>query len=174
MRHPTPPLRLHVRLSTCASPRAPLHVRLSTCASPRAPLSYLHDKNIVHRDLKPENILYLSPDPDAPIKVADFGLARLVSGTDLMKTACGTPGYVAPEVLKNQGYDSGAVDMWSAGVILYILLCGFPPFYEEELPALFDQIMNARYSSHLPHPATPPTTSYPCTPRADPPVLSHS
>jgi len=108
-------------------------------------LGYLHDKNIVHRDLKPENILYLSPDPDAPIKVADFGLARLVSGTDLMKTACGTPGYVAPEVLKNQGYDSGAVDMWSAGVILYILLCGFPPFYEEELPALFDQIMNARY-----------------------------
>ena len=53
--------------------------------------------------------------------------------------------YVAPEILKNQGYDSGAVDMWSTGVILYILLCGFPPFYEEELPALFDQILHARY-----------------------------
>eukprot|EP00967_Tisochrysis_lutea_P017718 scaffold20064_cov32-Tisochrysis_lutea.AAC.3 len=62
-----------------------------------------------------------------------------------MKTACGTPGYVAPEILRNQGYDSGAVDIWSAGVILYILLCGFPPFYEEELPALFDQILSARY-----------------------------
>ena len=62
-----------------------------------------------------------------------------------MKTACGTPGYVAPEVLKNKGYDSGAVDMWSAGVILYILLCGFPPFFEEELPALFEQIMKGRY-----------------------------
>ncbi|KAL1511495.1 hypothetical protein AB1Y20_006293 [Prymnesium parvum] len=85
------------------------------------------------------------PAEDAPIKIADFGLARLVSSKDLMKTACGTPGYVAPEVLRNQGYDSGAVDMWSAGVILYIMLCGFPPFYEEELPALFDQIMNARY-----------------------------
>ena len=53
-------------------------------------------------------------------------------------------GYVAPEILKNKGYDSGAVDLWSVGVILYILLCGFPPFYEEELPALFDQILHAR------------------------------
>ena len=57
----------------------------------------------------------------------------------------GFAGYVAPEVLKNKGYDSGAVDMWSTGVILYILLCGFPPFYEEELPALFEQILHARY-----------------------------
>ena len=63
----------------------------------------------------------------------------------MMKTACGTPGYVAPEILNNKGYDSSAVDMWSTGVILYILLCGFPPFYEEELPALFKQILHARY-----------------------------
>ena len=62
-----------------------------------------------------------------------------------MKTACGTPGYVAPEILNNKGYDSPAVDLWSTGVILYILLCGFPPFYEEELPALFDSILKARY-----------------------------
>jgi len=108
-------------------------------------LAYLHEKDIVHRDLKPENILYESPADDAQIKVADFGLARIVSNKDMMKTACGTPGYVAPEILKNQGYNSGAVDLWSAGVILYILLCGFPPFYEEELPALFDQILHARY-----------------------------
>jgi len=108
-------------------------------------LKYLHDMNIVHRDLKPENILLESPAEDAPIKVADFGLARMISNKDMMKTACGTPGYVAPEVLQNKGYSSGAVDIWSAGVILYILLCGFPPFYEEELPALFDQILKGRY-----------------------------
>jgi len=108
-------------------------------------LNYMHEKKIVHRDLKPENILYSTPDEDSPIKVADFGLARVISSKEMMKTACGTPGYVAPEVLKNKGYDSGAVDMWSTGVILYILLCGFPPFYEEELPALFEQILHARY-----------------------------
>jgi len=114
-------------------------------------LDYLHEKKIVHRDLKPENILLsqkkedLSPGEEAEIKVADFGLARLIADKDLMRTACGTPGYVAPEVLKNKGYGSGAVDLWSAGVILYILLCGFPPFYEEELPALFDQILKGRY-----------------------------
>jgi serine/threonine protein kinase len=108
-------------------------------------LKYMHELKIVHRDLKPENILYSTPDEDSPIKVADFGLARVISNKEMMKTACGTPGYVAPEVLKNKGYDSGAVDMWSTGVILYILLCGFPPFYEEELPALFEQILHARY-----------------------------
>merc|ERR1719487_1507833 len=108
-------------------------------------LKYMHEKKIVHRDLKPENILYSTTDEDSPIKVADFGLARVISNKEMMKTACGTPGYVAPEVLKNKGYDSGAVDMWSTGVILYILLCGFPPFYEEELPALFEQILHARY-----------------------------
>ena len=106
-------------------------------------LAYLHAHNITHRDIKPENLLLAAAADDAPIKLADFGFAR--QGFDQMKTACGTPGYVAPEILKNKGYDSGAVDMWSAGVILYILLCGFPPFYEEELPALFDQILHARY-----------------------------
>ena len=109
-------------------------------------LEFLHEKKIVHRDLKPENILYANAAPDETIKIADFGLARsLAAKGDMMKTACGTPGYVAPEILANKGYDKTAVDMWSVGVILYILLCGFPPFYEEELPALFDSILKARY-----------------------------
>ena len=103
-------------------------------------LGYLHSRQVVHRDLKPENILC----EGQTLKIADFGLARVVSKGDMLKTVCGTPGYVAPEILMNQGYDSGAVDMWSMGVILYILLCGFPPFYEEELPALFEQILHAR------------------------------
>jgi len=108
-------------------------------------LSTLHALKVVHRDLKPENLLYESPESDN-IKVADFGLARTVAKEgEMMKTACGTPGYVAPEILLNKGYDNTAVDMWSVGVILYILLCGFPPFYEEELPALFDSIMKARF-----------------------------
>jgi len=111
-------------------------------------LSVLHKNGIVHRDLKPENILYADKKGDNMdvIKIADFGLARsLAAKGEMMKTACGTPGYVAPEILANKGYDKTAVDMWSVGVILYILLCGFPPFYEEDLPALFDSILKARY-----------------------------
>lgn len=111
---------------------------------------YLHSKKIVHRDLKPENLLYESKAPDAKIKLADFGLSTLVAEEDMLKTACGTPGYVAPEVLSNKGYGA-AVDIWSVGVILYILLCGFPPFYEENTAKLFDQIMNARYDFPSPY-----------------------
>jgi len=110
-------------------------------------LSYLHAKGIVHRDLKPENLLYASPAPDAPIKLADFGLAKIVSSggqSSVMHTTCGTPGYVAPEVLKNDGYDK-QVDAWSMGVILYILLCGFPPFHDDNQALLFEQIKNGKY-----------------------------
>jgi serine/threonine protein kinase len=106
-------------------------------------LAYLHAKGIVHRDLKPENLLYASTADDAPIKLADFGLSKLCGDTIVLQTACGTPNYVAPEILANKGYGI-PVDMWSVGVILYILLCGFPPFYEEELPALFQQIMSGK------------------------------
>jgi len=91
----------------------------------------LHDQKIIHRDLKPENILLASLDDDITCKVADFGLSRMFpeDGPKAQKTGtlCGTPGYVAPEVLKREQY-SYPVDIWSLGVITYITLCGFPPF----------------------------------------------
>eukprot|EP00296_Roombia_truncata_P000103 JP435763.1.p1 GENE.JP435763.1~~JP435763.1.p1 ORF type:complete len:340 (+),score=101.43 JP435763.1:1-1020(+) len=113
-------------------------------------LQYLHQKGIVHRDLKPENLLYASPAEDASIKLADFGLAKMIGGGggggggQVMHTTCGTPGYVAPEVLKSEGYGE-LVDVWSMGVILYILLCGFPPFHDDNQALLFEQIKHGRY-----------------------------
>mmetsp|Transcript_12780 Transcript_12780/g.51024 ORF Transcript_12780/g.51024 Transcript_12780/m.51024 type:complete len:418 (-) Transcript_12780:62-1315(-) len=110
-------------------------------------IDYLHGMGIVHRDLKPENLLLKNPDDISEVKLADFGLSKIVTpgaNAAMMQTACGTPGYVAPEVLTADGYDK-EVDLWSIGVITYILLCGFPPFYNEHLPMLFEQIMKADY-----------------------------
>lgn len=98
-----------------------------------------------NRDLKPENILYASPADDAPLKLADFGLATLLKPNQLMTVACGTPGYVAPEILCGTAYGK-EVDIWSIGVILYILLCGFPPFYDDNNKKLFSLIINATYT----------------------------
>ncbi|KAM3621072.1 uncharacterized protein V6R79_005547 [Siganus canaliculatus] len=110
-------------------------------------VGYLHENSIVHRDLKPENLLYYNTDENAKIMVSDFGLSKLEHG--VMFTACGTPGYVAPEVLAQKPY-SKAVDCWSIGVITYILLCGYPPFYEENETRLFSKIMRAEYAFHSP------------------------
>lgn len=108
-------------------------------------IKYCHEKNIVHRDLKPENILYSSPADDATLKIADFGLATLLRPNQMMNVACGTPGYVAPEILRGVAYGK-EVDMWSIGVILYILLCGFPPFYDDNNKKLFALIIAANFS----------------------------
>ncbi|KAK2821039.1 hypothetical protein Q5P01_023998 [Channa striata] len=111
-------------------------------------VSYLHENSIVHRDLKPENLLYYSPDENAKIMVSDFGLSKTLEH-GVMSTACGTPGYVAPEVLAQKPY-SKAVDCWSIGVVTYILLCGYPPFFEENETRLFSKIMRADYAFHSP------------------------
>lgn len=113
-------------------------------------IQYLHKKGIVHRDLKPENLIYATKDNDSDVKITDFGLAKIANGSFVLKTACGTPNYVAPEVLLNEGYTS-AVDMWSVGVILYILLCGFPPFYSDNTPELFEQIIRGQYDFPSPY-----------------------
>ncbi|XP_044141938.1 calcium/calmodulin-dependent protein kinase type 1G [Bufo gargarizans] len=111
-------------------------------------VKYLHDNGIVHRDLKPENLLYLTPDENAKIMITDFGLSKMEE-SGIMSTACGTPGYVAPEVLAQKPY-SKAVDCWSIGVITYILLCGYPPFYEETESKLFEKIKDGSYEFESP------------------------
>ncbi|XP_033168097.1 calcium/calmodulin-dependent protein kinase type 1 isoform X3 [Drosophila simulans] len=102
-------------------------------------VDYMHEQGVVHRDLKPENLLYYSPDDDSKIMISDFGLSKM-EDSGIMATACGTPGYVAPEVLAQKPYGK-AVDVWSIGVISYILLCGYPPFYDENDANLFAQIL---------------------------------
>ncbi|KAM4749607.1 calcium/calmodulin-dependent protein kinase type 1D [Rhinophrynus dorsalis] len=111
---------------------------------------YLHRLGIVHRDLKPENLLYFSQEEESKIMISDFGLSKMEGKGDVMSTACGTPGYVAPEVLAQKPY-SKAVDCWSIGVIAYILLCGYPPFYDENDSKLFEQILKADYEFDSPY-----------------------
>eukprot|EP00997_Jenningsia_sp_PLL12_P006217 NODE_2762_length_870_cov_194.095006_g2278_i0.p1 GENE.NODE_2762_length_870_cov_194.095006_g2278_i0~~NODE_2762_length_870_cov_194.095006_g2278_i0.p1 ORF type:complete len:252 (+),score=68.10 NODE_2762_length_870_cov_194.095006_g2278_i0:113-757(+) len=115
-------------------------------------LSYLHSQGVIHRDLKPENLLYATKAEDSDIKISDFGLAKICKEDVVVKTACGSPNYVAPEVLqhKKEGY-SYPVDVWSAGVIIYVLLCGFCPFYDDNKAKLFKLINSGTYSFPSPH-----------------------
>ena len=93
---------------------------------------YCHDLGIAHRDLKPENILLSEEDiSEASVKISDFGLARGVSTSNLAETCCGTPGYVAPEVIGKKPYDARC-DIWSLGVIIFVLLSGTPPFFHDD------------------------------------------
>ena len=110
-------------------------------------IHYCHRHNVVHRDLKPENLLLSSLDDDAHVKLADFGFAIQAEGYSSLKTQCGTPGYVAPEILSTQPYGK-AVDMWSIGVITYILLGGYPPFHDDNQKVLFQKIKTAEYEFH--------------------------
>lgn len=105
-------------------------------------VDYMHEQGVVHRDLKPENLLYYSQEDDSKIMISDFGLSKM-EDSGIMATACGTPGYVAPEVLAQKPYGK-AVDVWSIGVISYILLCGYPPFYDENDANLFAQILKGK------------------------------
>lgn len=112
-------------------------------------IDYLHSLGIAHRDLKPENLLLSDKTRHAKIMISDFGLSKIFNDDEVMKTACGTPGYVAPEVLRRQGYGR-QVDLWSIGVITYILLCGYPPFYDQNNTVLFKQIMAGKYQFDKP------------------------
>ncbi|XP_071396938.1 calcium/calmodulin-dependent protein kinase type IV [Centroberyx affinis] len=108
-------------------------------------VAYLHENGVVHRDLKPENLLYADLSLDAPLKIADFGLSKIIDDQVTMKTVCGTPGYCAPEILRGNAYGP-EVDMWSVGVILYILLCGFEPFFDPRGDQyMYSRILNCDY-----------------------------
>ncbi|KAF5947177.1 hypothetical protein HYC85_013134 [Camellia sinensis] len=100
-------------------------------------VDYCHSKGVYHRDLKPENLLL---DSEGNLKISDFGLSALPGeGVSLLRTTCGTPNYVAPEVLSHKGYDGAVADVWSCGVILYVLMAGYLPFDEIDLTTLYSK-----------------------------------
>jgi len=111
-------------------------------------IAYLHQHHVIHRDLKPENLLLADGEDDSNIKLADFGLATKVveeNGVhEPLTQACGSPGYVAPEIIAFEGYGK-PVDVWAIGVIVYILLCGYPPFQGEDQDQLFENIKHGRF-----------------------------
>ncbi|XP_067253574.1 calcium/calmodulin-dependent protein kinase type II subunit beta isoform X35 [Chanodichthys erythropterus] len=108
-------------------------------------VSHIHHHDIVHRDLKPENLLLASKCKNAAVKLADFGLAIEVQGDQQAWFGfAGTPGYLSPEVLRKEAYGK-PVDIWACGVILYILLVGYPPFWDEDQHKLYQQIKAGAY-----------------------------
>lgn len=131
-------------------------------------LKYLHNNDIIHRDIKPENILLditpmTSPtqkrtgpwdenEYDIKVKIADFGLAKFIGELKFTNTLCGTPAYVAPEILNNNRNYSTKADIWLAGVLLYVCLCGFPPFSDELAPpSMKEQILTGKYAFYTPY-----------------------
>jgi len=110
-------------------------------------VAYLHDHGIVHRDLKPENLLFRTPEDNADLLIADFGLSRIMDEErfHVLTTTCGTPGYMAPEIFKKTGHGK-PVDLWALGVITYFLLCGYTPFDRDSDFEEMQAILNADYS----------------------------
>ncbi|KAK4753886.1 hypothetical protein SAY87_001990 [Trapa incisa] len=103
-------------------------------------IDFCHSRGVYHRDLKPENLLL---DEDGNLKVTDFGLSAFTEHLrqdGLLHTTCGTPAYVAPEVIGKKGYDGAKADLWSCGVILYVLLAGFLPFQDENIMVMYRKI----------------------------------
>ena len=116
------------------------------------PASMLLPFKIAHRDLKLENLLLVDDKDITNIKLADFGLAKVEAASKSLRTVCGTPQYVAPEVINEDGADHYGVevDLWSAGIVLFVLLGGYPPFYDESEPRLFAAIQEVSDGSSCP------------------------
>eukprot|EP01052_Picozoa_sp_SAG31_P035074 SAG31_NODE_4185_length_3494_cov_1.707511_2_plen_193_part_00 len=106
-------------------------------------LQLLHKNGIVHRDIKPENILLKSDEEDCHIKLTDFGLSNTMDG-DFLKSKCGTPVYMAPEMLQRKPYDT-KVDVWSCGIILYIVVSGTLPFYADNPDEFLELVLDSQF-----------------------------
>ncbi|XP_069969753.1 serine/threonine-protein kinase SIK1 [Penaeus vannamei] len=105
-------------------------------------VEYCHNRNIVHRDLKAENLLL---DVNMNMKIADWGFSNYFSPADTLNTWCGSPPYAAPEVFEGKKYIGPEIDIWSLGVVLYVLVCGALPFDGATLPALRDRVLSGRF-----------------------------
>ncbi|KAL8525836.1 hypothetical protein ACS0TY_015176 [Phlomoides rotata] len=108
-------------------------------------VGYCHSQGVYHRDLKPENLLL---DENGDLKVSDFGLSALadhVRGDGLLHTLCGTPAYVAPEILAKKGYDGAKIDVWSCGVVLFVLVAGYLPFNDPNLMSMYKKIYKGEF-----------------------------
>jgi len=110
-------------------------------------VGYFHGKNIAHRDLKPDNLLLVSTASNTKIKIADFGFAKYSSNDECLRTQCGTPGHVAPEIIVGVPYGTKC-DMFSVGVIAFILMGGYPPFMAENQSVLLRMICRGQYQFH--------------------------
>ncbi|KAL4430220.1 hypothetical protein ABPG74_014779 [Tetrahymena malaccensis] len=106
-------------------------------------VEYLHNLNIAHRDLKPENLLL---DHQKNIKIVDFGLSNLYKEGELLKTACGSPCYAAPEMIQGKKYEGLCVDIWSTGIIMFALICGYLPFEDQNTSVLYKKIVSGEFS----------------------------
>lgn len=106
-------------------------------------LGYLHSKNVLHRDIKLDNILL---DGKGMVKIADFGVSKEVKPDEIMREQCGTPAYIAPEIIKDRGYTGFKADLWSAGVVLYAMLYGTVPFKANNMQDLHKLILTAKYN----------------------------
>ncbi|CAK84768.1 unnamed protein product (macronuclear) [Paramecium tetraurelia] len=107
-------------------------------------VQYMHDNYVMHRDLKPENLLL---DENNKIKIVDFGLSNQFKDGQLLKTACGSPCYAAPEMIQGKEYDPKSADTWSCGVILFAMVNGYLPFEDKNLNLLYKKIMNCEYAT---------------------------
>lgn len=107
-----------------------------------AGIEYIHRLNVVHRDLKPENLLL---DHNCQIKIVDFGLSNTYRAEELLKTACGSPCYAAPEMIAGKSYNGLLVDIWSSGVILFAMICGYLPFEDPNTSDLYKKILSGDY-----------------------------